>query len=755
MVARTQLFTFLTFLAILSVPLLAHAAAAETWCVRPIGADYTCFAESAYNGTGQFSNWCLSEGGSITTEPDDARCEQVCCCRSEEDSAYDPAPVSRAYCQGYGTNQYTTQAAQDDCDVTCGGAGGSSGATYNVSGHVYDLGSGTPVQLQGARVEYPLNARLMTVYTDDNGVYTLYGVPTGQTAFRASLTGCGDNRTTRSVTANINDLDFDLNCVTGGCTAESVNDTLAEPVRGQAAVTVTWTPSSCTNIRGHLISRCEASQGSCNSDELPVGYVGPTDGTFIDTNVPTGKSYCYFVESINTTGGTVAQAPIADDGNCILPMDKYCTTHDGSASACFNSNPDVAPTGADGQSVSPFTGAAHCDAGNRLQIDEQCGGGTFCYITSTGGTGCRAPDDCEQCNGVLGWFLDAAARVTGGPTCAQLAGCVLNNQQFAADTFEPCTGITSCADYRTSTACEAGTTTDTCKVSSQGCTWIDAPGISELGKGACVPKNVADGAACDACDAIYGFCNATLCSSLGSTCYYDAAADVDGEMSGCVSKDEMACRYYDTQQDCTGGTAVSVDVTYDNVTSVDGNRTGGTNDVTVESQDALGFGKCAWVTDDSETGGHCVKDANGRIVAIPWLDDRKEDDCLEQEGATFPAGVGIAGCFHDTTPPTTELPFADGDYIDAEALRESVPIVHDDTFPPEEIMTWFCLVNAGGSCYPRTRIDNLVADTIEPRSYTLYYYSEDPAGNLERVRHITLNIAEDSNAHLVEARLLS
>ena len=117
-------------------------------------------------------------------------------------------------------------------------------------------------------------------------------------------------------------------------------------------------------------------------------------------------------------------------------MNQYCISNPPAASSCFNGNTQLQPVNASGGVVTPFSGAAHCDATNRVQIDTDCGAiGEFCYYGASGAPACRAASDCEKCNGIFGFFVDLAANISG-TSCSQLAGCVLDNNGYASDTFK-------------------------------------------------------------------------------------------------------------------------------------------------------------------------------------------------------------------------------------------------------------------------------------------------------------------------------
>ncbi len=730
-------------------------AAAEQACAIPVqpSGNSHCVLASQYTGTSSFPSYCQQQGG-VLVDSTGPQCQQVCCCDQSQDEAFWPEPVSKSFCAQQ--PNFAVEDAQEDCTAACGGTGGggTTGESYTVTGTVYnDQDPTAPARLADARIQFPAGSTIVTVFSDDQGAFTLYDVPQGTVNFKASKYGCGEQEQSVEITSDKSGLDFHLDCSIGECQIEPVNDTTATPLVSTDKVVVTWTVSDCPNIETYKVERCNGpvSDGDCHV----VGFTG--DGSFTDTGVPADTQLCYAVTAIKPDGSTVPQDPDVTT-NCVAPMSQYCLDGGSTRATCFFQDTTATPLDDTGNPITPFTGSARCTSEphpNQLALVENCGTGEVCFVTSQGTTGCRLQDDCEKCNGLYGWLVDAAARVTGGDTCAQLAGCVLDNHGYAEDTFAPCAGVTSCYDYHSQEACESGTTTDQCHVSNQGCRWVSPPGLATLGKGVCVPKDATEGADCEACSNIFGFCNATLCSDLGSTCYWNTAVQQDGiepaipEGAGgaCVSRQNMACAYYDTQADCNGGTDVVVDVTY-NDSTLDARRTSGTNKITTKSQDILGFGTCAWVAADEE----CVKDANGLRVQNPLLDNKVADDCLEHP---LEPGVSLSECFRDNEPPNTTLPFESDSYIDAQLLRSVPPVVRDNVYSLDpRVATRFCLAPRGETCYPNETFDTLLPDTIGAAPYTLYYYSADPAGNLEEVKHININIDRDNSVFLLSARLI-
>jgi|GEM_PF-2435110 len=742
---------------LLALPLVSAVDDACVFQLAQPSGDYYCELASDYQGQESFNTYCLENGGVLKNKASD-ECQQVCCCELTTHEPAWSAPVSKAFCAGLSNPDYGFFSPAESCVTACGGTGGGgTGDTYTVTGTVIDDDPASSTgQVSEAKIQFPAGSDLITVFAHNDGTFTLTGVSQGLINFKASKVGCGQQQIQEDISSDTA-IEFHLDCSIGLCALEAVNDTVASPVPGADEVTVSWTPSDCTEGQGYLVSRCD--DGDC----ARVGFASPGAGSYTDTGVPAGVELCYNVTALDATGKEIPQ-DVDGTANCVAPMSQYCLDGGATTSTCFYQDQDLQPLDpSSGQPISPFTGAAHCTATtpvNQVEMDKECGTtNQVCYYQSDGKPGCRLPSECDDCNGVFGWFIDLAAKVTGSDDCAHLAGCVQDNHGYADDTFSACTSVTSCYDYRSQAACESGTTTDPCKVSDGGCRWLVPPELADLGKGVCTPKN-AGASACEDCASIFGFCDDELCTTMGENCYWNTKIQWGGVEPGipqnaagqCLSKEAMACAYYDTEKDCVGSPSapVSVDVTYDGKT-LDSTRIGGTHAV-MPSGDKLGFGRCAWIA--GQAAKNCIKDANGLRAPNPSYDNIITDDCLEAPGS---AGVDTATCFRDVEPPVTTMPFANGAYIDAQLLRSVPPIVQDAVYGnlDPRTATRFCLTDRGvPACYPDTSFDNLLPAEVGVAPYTIYYYSFDPAGNLEPVRSIDVNIDRDASVFLLSARLV-
>lgn len=735
-------FRYLLFAVVLFAAVQVVLASAQT-CVVPTGADFVCYNETSYaNTTGQsLSQWCAAQNGTIHGSVLDTgdQCIQVCCCDQATQTALVSGPISRDYCTRL---QGAIASPGDSCDAVCSGQIGPSGPVFNVSGTVKEATGGSPLD---AFVQYPSSqgSTLITVRTDASGAFSFPNVPGGPENFLAYADNCDPETITTPVTDGLI-LNFSLVCGVGTCQTTPINAINATPVMGEDKAVISWMPDSCTI--GYWIYRCTAASdtgSACNGKPEPIGYVTRDQSLFVDTAVPLGQRTCYFVDTINKTYDDLPPN-IPDDGaNCIKAMDPYCVTHSHQL-RCLNNEQTNLPYILDANGLNPassgYTGTAYCDADNRFMAGTQCSGNQTCTYDAHGLPSC-GDDTCNECNGVFGTY---SVPSVGSTKCDNPSICVKTNLFYLFNTYENCGLISSCSGYHDPVSCEKTSGTyDSCYTTPQGCKWVDWPNMSSLGKGVCVAKNSSQ-ESCGDCSSVFGFCNATLCSSLGSGCYYDG--------TDCVSSSDMGCSGYVTQPDCNGGQDDEVNVTYDDPNSVSGQRIAGDNTVQ-RSNDLFRYGVCTWVPDGSNAnGGYCIKDADGLRIRSD-LTGALLDDCY-QDGLPHD-DAWISKCESDVTPPNTTLPFSPNESIDAQQLRDLKPIVSDDMYAYSDLKTWFCLVPRGESCYPNQTIDEVFPDKIGTQVYTLRYYSEDPAGNLEPVKSIDLNVYKDSSPYLQSVTLLS
>lgn len=702
--------------------LLLPAVLASPVCQEPIGnplVDYMCHPPESFPCTGPncFEQACFDDFNGAIIDSNHPTCIQECCCL-DGDSVGDTATVSQWKCNQVGGEH---NPAATDCSAVCGESPGGTSQSFTVSGLVTDTASGQPIE--AAVVSYAAGS--VQRATNTEGSYQLT-IPEGNARrLRAAKSGCGFQELSVDVTADTQ-LDFQLDCSGGGCTPTGAAATKATPNQGRDTVAISWTADTCSQVQGYAIYRCVADVNGCAGELQPRGV--SQQQSFVDTNVPAGTRLCYHVKAVLEDGTELDQVESTE--HCVAPMSEYCMQDGPLGVACFNRNPLVTPPLPDGSGTyDPFIGSAHCTNTNQLTVVESCQAGELC-TNSIGGPRCGRTDQCEQCNGPLGFFVDPLAEFNS-QQCRQLAGCTLNNEGFAVNTFESCIGVTSCYDYRTEAACVQQ---DACAVADGPCQWEPVPGMEELGKGVCAPTTPTPGISrCRDCSDIFGFCNTELCSAMGD-CYYNEQSTFGAnEPIGCLGIDEMACSFYDDAQSCSAGSDVQVDVSY-----TGNERTGGSHQVT-PSNDLLDFGRCSW------TGSNCIKDSNGLVTTTSTF-SQGADDCLE----TNPSN--LLECLQDTEPPTTIMPLWSGQSVNLTRLRNTIPIVNDNVFS-SGFTTYGCLAPGDGTCYPTKPFDQLFTNISTPTA-TLHFYSVDPAGNLERVQRLQLVVNKDSTAYLLRAVLI-
>ena len=367
---------------------------------------------------------------------------------------------------------------------------------------------------------------------------------------------------------------------------------------------------------------------------------------------------------------------------------------------------------------------SRCEDNNQINQFEDCGSGYCMGPDQNGLTQCLSMGVCDLCNGLYGMFAnlnDLKIEVDGreyfchpGAFRRTVAGCYLDRTKTLFSAFDYCGYLVGCYDYKSEDAC----TQDMCDI--KGCEWIWLDNRNhELG-GICRPSDpqLQQCALCD--DKEYNWlspgCSMRVCDLFGEECTYQGKAS----LTPCTSQSTVKCYDYSTESECIGGRAVSVDANYDN----NGQRTGGTH-YTVPSNDALGLGKCYW----DATNSWCLRNADNypenNIGAYG-------DDC----------NIGDDTCESDFSNPQTQIvdlchgmqPCSGDVWIGFK--------VTDDKYAGTDIKTYFKLVPFGQSCYPTERIIGGVYEELVPASgdYTVCFYSEDYAKNLEEIQSITIEV---------------
>lgn len=502
-------------------------------------------------------------------------------------------------------------------------------------------------------------------------------------------------------------------------------------------INVWWEPySSCLPlIYSYALYRCENSTsnpkncGSKAENFVFFNYYEPYIRNIYDSTIYEDSKYCYYVQAFygDPLSGTVGESNITcqNTGNsiCMEPhTQEFCL-----GNVRYRCAPD--------NTLQPIP-QGNCEAQ-----------GKHCMGPDRDGiTNCTDQDVCDECNGLYGMFSNLDLRVgydneifycLPGGGRSVIPGCYLDRTTSLFSEFKYCSDISSCYDYKSQQACDDPD--DPCG-KNKGCEWAwmfgddnNNPPLNGIFGGICRPNSTSL-QRCGICDdPLFNWlstsCNPYTCELFGD-CFYQGLSLTNPYLPTCTSASTFSCRNYNNPSDCTGitpaspGRAVSVDVIYDST----GERIGGTHALTT-SNDARGLGKCFWDSINSV----CTKNA----------DNYPEDN---DYGTNLAYGYDCARtdtyCEADfSNPITTILPTTSGAYPANMRIRYTVV----DNYPTSTIHTYFC-INQSGSCYPNelpTAIGNYTQLMTQSGEYNLYYYSQDPAKNLEPVKHIIINVDAD------------
>ena len=321
-----------------------------------------------------------------------------------------------------------------------------------------------------------------------------------------------------------------------------------------------------------------------------------------------------------------------------------------------------------------------------------------------------------------------------------------------------------------------------------------------FGKGVCAPKDFSS-QQCGLCNDVnsndgsknrFGVCTSDICGLYGD-CYYLRSNNT------CISMAAVSCPIYKTEEECIGanfaddgtklssGRNVSADVSWTLINPadlippnniVDSIKSSGTN-VLTPSLDGAGFGVCKW--DNSRSGtptssSKCYRDAdnyNNNSKGTQVMDCR----LLNQFSADK------IFCERDNIPPVTNITTSPlyGIYMDFSGESDGMPKISlNDKIRSTDIAThwspgdintnpsgknpyinmYYCITPISSSCYPN--VSMIVSDTKSGSSgdrpyivnlsrfgigkandgqeFRMYYFSEDPAHNLELIKNFSFTV---------------
>ncbi|HLD04790.1 MAG TPA: hypothetical protein VJG90_03640, partial [Candidatus Nanoarchaeia archaeon] len=694
-----------------------------------------------------------------------SQCNLGCCCFSNgQTQSTIPAPVFSCHPGAEKRETVSTTNCQDLCALPP--------QTFIVKGQVTNRTGSVLNLLRGASVSVP-NLDKQDV-TDTGGNYLIRNIPASTLQdFIASFPGCVQVNQSINVTQDLTNINFELDCTCtpevlcdsfltapciegiqtiqcrdendcqrpfnrtqtceGPCTADSIGQvtiTDIKPVPRKPNFLIDWVfDSSCKGQETikNTVMRCNDAQTNCAAIALTTETHYEDNGTAPNPILPE-TTYCYQIRS-QFFDGSVKNSEF----KCITSGDAACLTQSGSEFCLDNQR-------------------TTCDAQNKLQTIEDCGETKFClgpYPTGSeksGQTECVNSGTCNKCNGLFEEFsyLDYLKAFIGfgserelkkctnsdpdDPGLVQQHICYLDTSDTIVDMYHSCSQVKKCGHYRSEKTCALEESKDPC-LKTLDCQWFKVYGedaSAQLGLGICSSTTPTD-EDCQSCSELLGGCTQTNCELIGGgrgrNCYFDGDPNGLESTKGCAGKEKIICRDYDTQEDCEGGQAVQTNAQYNENKT----RIGGTHEL-VPSSDLLGFGRCFW----DPNNNRCERNA----------DALADKDCTSLTDFT---------CQKDFAPPITQINIPLTPLTQRPAFNEQVIIsvnVQDNTYASSLIGTFYCVINATQICYPNINIQNRGGHIEENLNtsgrYKVFYYSFDPAKNLEVIQQAVIEIDLDA-----------
>jgi hypothetical protein len=540
----------------------------------------------------------------------------------------------------------------------------------------------------------------------------------------AFLSGCGDG----ILQAN-EDCEMGLLCSDGSqcgsgckcgaqtCSNALMNITLLLSFNApNKAINLRWVndPACAPLVTGYDIYKCERKVASDCANK--------TSFTRLNLNLPPEKKNYSDIVSQNSEFGYFIQATYR---NTAVPIGESSIQYQKSGSfICMDREGNT-------DEFCIYNKRSRCKAD--FNIENITGGdcsanNSFCMGPDFyGKTMCTTKGVCDLCNGLYGMFSNidlAVSMLEEGQDVSKwchtgfgrdvVAGCYLDQNKTFFDSFKYCANIASCYDYKSQSACMDSS--DPCG-KNKGCEWVWLAGSNIFG-GVCRPSNPKL-QNCKLCDDpkynwVTPFCTKNSCDLFGLSCNYLGANSSGGSCSDQLS---TYCTKYISDTQCTGGNKpVQVNATY-----LNGVRVAGNNAVIQKSLDVWSLGKCYWDYNNSR----CFRNADNVPVNFTT---RKGNDC------DLANDYYCESDFYD--PVTNIIPTTFGLYSSDVVIRYSA----QDNYPSNRITTYFCI--ASGRCYPSETGANGEYFKRIPTSgrYNVFYYSVDPAKNLEVVNNFTILI---------------
>jgi len=457
----------------------------------------------------------------------------------------------------------------------------------------------------------------------------------------------------------------------------------------------------------------------CDTNLIPIEEFNSNVLEYTDTEIEGGIEYCYTVNAKyddDEYAGIVSSEQV-----CVGPFHDSCLKQSGRF--------------CDDNKVWQCNGNKKANAA--VQDCNKISGLKCLGPTSEGDAFCSYQSDCSTCSSPLGLFAspEVSTKVSYflqtnevSEACENIPLCYYDSTYSSVDTYYPCSGVTSCYNYQSKRACEGnpnlkqdgdidGKYNNRCL--NRNCQWNADPRYDELGGGVCEEVEKEDN--CNLCtqpglNDVYGVCDKTRCGLYGS-CYCDNM-DENGICGSCTAKTEIGCEDYDTEQDCTGGEELDVDVIWSEELKVSG-----THEFLNPSKDSLDIGRCKWNKEEE----YCYKDS-----------DNYKRDCSDTD----------RDCVLDQKSPTTYYDSSKVYCHGANCTRNpSLELFIKDDLPSiNEFVTYYTIfkdtkgINEEPSqvSYPKQLVEgkfdlefDKIVDEYKDGIYTVYMFSEDDSSNLE------------------------
>ena len=519
----------------------------------------------------------------------------------------------------------------------------------------------------------------------------------------------------------------------------------ATPIQGQKATRLTFTPECQVNYL--TVLRCE---GQC-SDFQPVAQI-PAQTTYIDEDpaLKFNQEYTYAITANYVISGESAPAistvnlgdiecwqntvnsPFCSSTAYYERYKTYLQTHgyaqytaqeflldfSRKTALTFATRLNSAWQCTDKNRLVPTTPQVQCSA----RQNEIC-------VADERGPRCIVQENC-------GINFDPFGLFATQNTCEQgllPKYCFYDKSQTVVNMCYSCSPRMSCYDYKTEETCQR----DNCGAGQ--CQWHNT--IPDLGIGVCVDRNKANCEYCNSTGApdlqnkftsLWDQCTeqkSNALSTLSNICFYDK----DFKIS--KSCDEVSCQDY-TRDQCNS--------------PANGITLNSDNSLQSASNDVCHLRVCEF----HDTTG-CVKNADGNTG--PGF-----QDCLP----------GNTACERDYFPPITTL-IPEGTAGKVEKLTIKIFDKKNKTSSPQDYAgrtnykTYLCVQTPTQTCtqatqYP-TQVETnelllkngelkngrTVLTTINPGQTSIYYYSRDPANNIETVKNISVVVCDACNGPIL------